>query len=372
MRLFGKCALLIAPLLAGCAAMQLSSQGAGTKPGGKANSNSMAFPEDRDWLAEAGMSQYKDYAKYLRPNVGIPEDKLGMSMKQFREIEKQIREAVLSEKPKTVLDRIKKEKFGVVATANGANAAPDSVTDSNYMTWSRARAPEVKADLNTEIANVRKLTGALNAAVFDHILKISDEVLVKNGVNIQSSPNLRGKAFVAAAFYFTADGVQYEPLSRSMGPGSGKTFGYRTIGAFILDRPRGVCREQTITLIGLINSKGSSLGLYSQYYLAETSTKDNANYWQGYNHGTVKVNYAATGSIECYDVTKKVKIDSRDSDAAAAWITNYTGVVYDLPYDKSQLSQLRTADGDPVSLLSRAEFQSLDRNVSSQIRSAVR
>ena len=115
MRLFGKCALLIAPLLAGCAAMQLSSQGAGTKPGGKANSNSMAFPEDRDWLAEAGMSQYKDYAKYLRPNVGIPEDKLGMSMKQFREIEKQIREAVLSEKPKTVLDRIKKEKFAKVA-----------------------------------------------------------------------------------------------------------------------------------------------------------------------------------------------------------------------------------------------------------------
>ena len=138
-----------------------------------------------------------------------------------------------------------------------------------------------------------------------------------------------------------------------------------------LDRSRGVCRERKITLIDLMNSKGSSLGLSSQYYLAETSTKDNANYWQGYNHGTVKVNYAVTGSIECYDVTKKVKIDSRDSDAAAAWITNYTGVVYDLPYDKSQLSQLRTADGDPFSLLSRAEFQSLDRNVSSQIRSAV-
>jgi hypothetical protein len=334
----------------------------------------MAFPEDRDWLADAGMSQYKDYAKYLRPNVGIPEDKLGMSMKQFREIEKQIREAVLSEKPKTVLDRIKKEKFGVVATANGANAAPDSVSDRDFMKWAKAQPAAVDAEAMKEVSNARKLTSALNAAVFDHILKISDEVLVKNGVNIQSSPNLRGKAFVAAALYFTADGVQYESLSRSMGPGSGKTFGYRTIGAFILDRPRGFCDDQVLTFIHLINSKGQMLGLSgSQYFVRTPTWNGTGSYFLGLNHSTALVKYPSTQAVEAYDITKRMSIDSQDTDASVRWISTHCGYELKGPFgSKLTLDRFITGSGDPISTMTVDEFDKIPDPVSRNVLSAVR
>ena len=380
MRLIAKFAWIALPALAGCGMLsQVSSQGTGTNPGGKATGayppswvQNLRFPEERDFLADAGLSQYKKYADYIKPNVGVPESKLGMTMLQFRVIEKEIAKRVLSRSPKEVVDQIKVEKYKL-EPLEGANLAPENVDARNYMNWSRSRSLEEKNRVKREVANLRALDGSINVHIANFILSITDEVLKNNRIDPKSDPLLRSMAFVRGAYYFTAEGVQYEPIERSLGPGSIKSSGVPAKGAFILDRPRGVCHEQTIALIYIISSKSTELDIAASYYVNETATSpgDKPSFY-GFNHGAVKVSYTRELFEEGFDATKRTVIDTRDTDALALWSTAYSGALLSPPYTGLQTDNIRINDGDPFSTLSRQTFQSLGPTVNNSIRDAMR
>ena len=364
MRLYAKAAWMALPLLAGCAALtQLSSQGAGTNSGGKASglSNDTGaaktnFPEDRDWLIEGGRKDLLPYADSIRPNVGLTESDVGMSMSQYRKIEKQVKQAVLARDPKEVAEEFKRSKYGVTSIGSGTPLIPKGIS---WKEWNKTRTPEQAAAEHLEVGNFDKVPASINLDMADYCLDKVDKVLEANGIAQNDKAQiLRASLFVKSAYYLFND-VKRESVNLSWGGSAEKTVALKSL--FCLDNPRSVCTGIDGTFINIVNSKAKSLGLsialYEGFRKGSGDTRD-----RPVNHTNAVVSYTGCPNIEAYDPTNFSKLDSKDRDSRALWALTYSGMLQSFGGIKEfsvNGANIPFNGYDPVSSLTRKEFDAI-------------
>lgn len=374
MALITKLAWLALPILAGCAVV---SQVSGAQAGSNSRVALPEYPEDKDYLAIAGVRGAEQYAKYANPNLGLTEQELGITRAQLKQVEANIKAAIIARPIDDVAREIKKAKYGINA-ADSYVCKPESTPEKE---WRDQLLREFQADKDaprptqvlSEMNNARKAPASLNQDIADYLDKLSQKALDDSGIR-NPSRMLVAKAFVLSAHY-AVNQAEYRSINDTTGEAMGTLHDAVTAkGMYVLDVARNVCWGKEATFNYLIEAVSEKYGIGSDMrYINLKGSASGGYQFEGmtYSHADSVVRFKATGKMEVYDTTHGLIYDSVDSDATIALVTGSHGFIRQMPYTDPNHKFFRISDGDPASSLSPTEYLRIPVSIGMNARRAI-
>lgn len=373
MALITKLAWLALPVLAGCAVV---SQVSGAQAGSNGRVALPEYPEDKDYLAIAGVRRAEQYAKYANPNLGLTEQELGITRAQLKQVEANIKAAIIARPIDDVAREIKKTKYGINA-ADSYIAAPEGMSQDdwrkkNLADYNAGKTETVNA-IRQELSNAQKTPASINGDIADYLDELALKAISNAGVG---NPNklLAAKAFVLAAHY-AVNQAEYKSINYTMGMAQGPMHDAVTAkGMYVLDVAREVCYGKAVSFGYIVDSKSSkhNVAVEVRYVNLKGSTLKGYNFGGvDYSHMDNMVTFNGVGKTEFYDATEGLIYDSADIDSAVGLVAGSHGFIRQRPYTDPNHKFFRISDGDPASSLSLTEYLRIPVSIGMNARRAI-